>query len=417
MVERMVTRRSAYALLVASIGVIVAATLIPFGALQLETMPPKWCLACADLWLTDGLSNVVLFAPFGAALGLLGVRARWALVLSAGFSLFVEYMQSIGVPPARSATLADVVANAIGGIVGAAVVIRWRWVSASSSREATALSCVWVAGALAMLALTSVAVGPRGRTVERATYRKSSYPHTPDLGWYGGLIDTAMVDAYVQTHRGTGPVIAEASQEPRVVSAAAMLRGREGGEAFVPIVFVHMPFSTSAIVTLAQHADAAELSVTRRAWDWGLAMPSLTLPGVFAGRTVNDPRVLRLSAVAAPDHLELHARAEHFAGDRTLPLTPTLGWAMIQTLIGFDSPFALVARLGWLAALIFPVGWWAVQTGRRRSAALGGAAVVLVAGASSMPWLFGVAPIGWGDWMIMSTFYIAAAAFGAARTH
>ena len=81
-------------------------------------MPPRWCLACGGLWLTDGISNVVLFAPFGLALGGLGVRWRGVLLLSAGFSLGVEYLQSIGVPPARSAAWADVVANAAGGLVG-----------------------------------------------------------------------------------------------------------------------------------------------------------------------------------------------------------------------------------------------------------------------------------------------------------
>lgn len=409
-------RRFGYALLVTSIGVIVAATLVPFGALRSARLPPQWCLACADLWVTDGVSNVVLFAPFGAALGLLGVRARWVLVFAAAFSLFVEYMQSIGLPPSRSAALTDVLANTVGGVVGVAVVLRRRWVLAPTAREATALGSIWVVGAVAVLAFTSVAVGPRGPTVERAAYRNSTYTHTPLHGWFSGMVDTAAVDAFVQPHRGTGPVIIELARERRTVSASATLRGSEDGEAMVPIVFVHLPRDTFATVVLAQRGDAAELSVTRRAQDWGLAMPSLTLPGVFNGRTVNDPRILRLSAVAAPDHLELHARAEHFAGDRTFPLTPTLGWAMIQTLIGVDSPFALVTRAGWLAAFVVPVGWWVAQTGRRRASALGVAAAMLVAGAASMPWLFGVAQIGWGDWGIMGTFYIMAAVSGARRT-
>ena len=102
-------------------------------------MPPRWCLACGGLWLTDGISNVVLFAPFGLALGGLGVRWRGVLLLSAGFSLGVEYLQSIGVPPARSAAWADVVANAAGGLVGGWVLTRRRWLFPASGRVAARL--------------------------------------------------------------------------------------------------------------------------------------------------------------------------------------------------------------------------------------------------------------------------------------
>ncbi|QJR36231.1 VanZ family protein [Gemmatimonas groenlandica] len=94
------------------------ATLAPMGAIPAGQIPPRWCLSCGGLWLTDGISNVVLFAPFGLALAILGVRWWVVLVLSAGFSLGVEYLQSIGVPPARSAAWADVVANGMGGLAG-----------------------------------------------------------------------------------------------------------------------------------------------------------------------------------------------------------------------------------------------------------------------------------------------------------
>ena len=66
--------------LAASVVLVLLATLAPWGAIDVASMPPRGCLACGGLWLTDGISNVVLFAPFGFALAMLGVR-WWVVVL------------------------------------------------------------------------------------------------------------------------------------------------------------------------------------------------------------------------------------------------------------------------------------------------------------------------------------------------
>ena len=388
---------------------------MPFGALQSPRVPARWCLVCGELWLTDGISNVVLFAPFGIALSLLGVRWWRVAIVSFACSLVIEYMQSIGLPPARSAAWADVVANTLGGLTGVLVVQLRQWAVSPSPRLATRLTFLWSVGAIAVLVFTSRALGFRDNAYDVGVYTRSTYDHTPGMGWFGGMVDSASVDTFRTTQRGTGPVIVETAVEPRTVTMSAVLRGREEDRTLVPIVFVHKRGDTSSVTFIGERADAAELMVSRKAWDWGLAMPSLTLHGVFANRTVTDPRVLRLSAIAAPDHLELHARSAYFDGDRTMMLTPTLGWTMIQTLIKRDSTFAMVARVGWLITLVFPIGWFGAQSGARWKFVLGVVVGIVALSASALPSIFGVAPIALGEWSAMAVLVLCAATLARRR--
>jgi hypothetical protein len=411
--------------LAASVVLIAVATLAPLGAIDVASMPPRWCLACGGLWLTDGISNVVLFAPFGLALSVLGVR-WWVVVgLSAGFSLGVEWLQSIGFPPMRSAAWADVVANAVGGLAGVWLLALRGWLFPASWRVAVRLAWGWAAGVVLLFALTSAALGPRSGDLDRpresataATYRDSPLPFTPGHGWFGGLADTLMVNGFVTTHRGTGPLIAEVSREPARVALRVVLRGREEGGALVPIGYLHMAGDSSAVAFVGEEDLAATLVVTRRAWDWGLAVPSLRLDGVFAGRSVNDPRPVVLEAWSAPDTLRLSATSAAFTGSQAMALTPLIGWALIQTVFGIGGSFELLAHICWLAVLMMPIGWWGIQAGARSGRALGVAMLWLWVGSAAMPRLFGVAPIGARDWVIMMALLAAGAAAGryAAKT-
>ena len=343
------------------------------------------------------------------SLALLGVRWWRVAIVSFAFSLFIEYMQSIGLPPARSAAWADVVANTLGGLAGVLVVQLRQWAFVPTPRLASRLTLLWSLGAIVVMAFTSRALGFRDDASDVGVYKRSSYDHTPGMGWFGGVVDSVSVDAFRVTQRGTGPMIVETANAPRTVTMSAVLRGREDGNALVPIVFIHESGDTSAVTFIGERADAAELVVSRKAWDWGLAMPSLSLQGVFANRTITDARLIRLSAVAAPDHLELHARSAYFDGERTMMLTPTLGWTMIQTLIKRDSTFAIVARIGWLITLVLPIGWFGAQSGVRWKIVLSVAVSIVALSASAMPRVFGVAPIAFGEWCTMAVLVLCTA--------
>ena len=101
----------------ASVLLVLLATVAPFGALSSRQHFPRWCLACGGLWMTDAISNVVLFVPFGIALALRGTRLRTACLLSLALTAFVEVMQSVGLPPGRSAAPSPETARPAGRAV------------------------------------------------------------------------------------------------------------------------------------------------------------------------------------------------------------------------------------------------------------------------------------------------------------
>jgi hypothetical protein len=390
--------------LAASATLVLLATIAPFGALASAQTFPRWCLVCGGLWMTDAISNIALFVPLGISLALRGTRLRAVFLLTLGLTVFVEVMQSLGLPPGRSAALADVLANTVGGLLGWAVIHSRRWLFPASWRVAVRLCWAWTVGVVVIFIVTSAALGPRAdQPSDSVRFTGSPFRHTPGRPWYGGLIDSAGVNGYRTRHIGTGPIIVKASAEPVWSYATVSLRGREPERFQVPMLFVHTPGDSSPTLMLAQHGDDAQLVVTRRAWDWGLNLPALTLPGVFRRRTTADPRVLRITAEASTHALRISAEGDH-EGARwvTRPLVPTLGWTMIQSLISIDSPVAFVARYGWLATLMLPIGWWGAQAGPRRWLVMVIAATWLATGAYACVRYLGVSPVPASDWIAMA---------------
>ncbi len=402
--------------LVLSSTLIVAATLLPFSALRSGRLPPAWCVACGGLWLTDAISNCVLFAPLGIALTLCNVRWPRTVAIAFASSCIVETMQYLGLPPSRSAALADVIANTFGGLAGVWLVAAAQQVIPKSARTAATLSLTWAALASLVCTLTAVALGPRSGATDSGRYERSPYRRTPNFGWYGGQIDSASVDGFVTAHVGGGPVVVQTPLEPRAVALSVRLRGRDPDRATVPMVFVHRPGDSSAVVFLAQHDGAAELVATRRAWDWGLAMPLLRLPGVFDGRTATERRVLRVWGRSAPDRLELRAESDDAGRSATLWLSPSLGWSLIQNLISVSSPFASLARWSWLALLVCPLAGGGAQAGKLRVTVLVSSAMMLSGTLLALPTLTSVARLNSADWTTMVLLFGIAAAISRGTT-
>ncbi len=410
-----------------SVAVIVAATLLPGNAIDPGRMPPRWCLACGDLWLTDVVSNVVLFMPLGAALGWrwLGRHWPWWSALAAGMllSIVVEFLQSIGIPPGRSSAIADVLSNTAGTVVGFLTARHLPSLVALRGARAARLAWLWSAVVTAAMVLTSMALGPRNawRASEslvaegrRATIARSPYRHVPAHPWYEAPNDSARVNGHRATQGWSGPIILVADREVLQFDAAVTVRGYDPNGSRIPLLFVHQPADSAPLVMIAEHGIAAELLVTRRAWDWGLNLPVLRLAGAFAQRAPDDPRPLTLSASTSTGRLRLSSRTtsplgvseEHSA---SLALVPTLGWAMLQSLVEVDDGLAPLVLCGWLLALYGPVGWWArrAMPSGQRTALFAVAICVLVP--ASLPVIFDVAPLPWTQWGLIALCLICGA--------
>lgn len=407
-------------------------------------MPPSWCFRCGGLWLTDAVSNVLLFTPFGLALSwclwrvarTLKWPAVWVLAAGLSFSLLVESLQSRGIPPGRSAALADVATNSVGALFG---FLLWRYsllLLLLRGRAAAGAALLWALATVLVLTLTSVALGPRtslgpGKEPASSTplLSRSELTHVPNNPWYEASNDSARVNGFLVKRGWGGPIIISANHESLHWRASSTVRGFDPLGSNIPLLFVHVEGDSSPMFMLSEHGRDAELAITRRAWDWGLAVPVLRLRGAFAGRDINDPRPLVLAAEVTSARLTLVAgstTAGSEAGGVTgaaagfgpvsLALVPTLGWAMLQTLVEPDSPRAGMVLLAWLLVLYAPVGWWAtrawVSQGSNRSVLSDSAQRVLVVvvilavvlallPALVLPRLLGVAALPASQWATM----------------
>jgi len=368
----------------ASVMLILLATLSPWLGLAPMRIPAAWCLACGGAWVMDAVSNVVLFLPLGMSLRSRAWRVRRVILVAFALSFFVETMQSLGIPPSRSPSVSDLVTNTIGAIFGVLLWQHGRSLLCPTPQQARWLSAGAIAVSVLTLSLTTFALTPRRPSRADATpLRPSRFSYAPGYGWYGGRLTEVVLNGRYMPHHGDGPVVVESSPVPDSLLISATLRGRDAASYTRAMVFVHAADDTLPDVALSQRGDHLELHIERRGSDWGLYMPYVRLPQVLHDRATIDAQPMQINAVATPGHLRLWAKSETPSVIRSLSLSPTLGWSMLQSLIGPTHPMAPVIHLFWLMTLVLPIGWWNARTAHPRAAA--GIAMLALAAACVLP--------------------------------
>jgi hypothetical protein len=365
-----------------ALALIAVATLTPQDSRGISRLA-HWCWQCGALWLADGASNVLLFLPLGVALAALGWRMPVVLAAGCAVTGLVETLQWLGVPPGRLASRGDLLANAAGTLLGAAL---WRlraWRRPPTPGGALALAYTWVAGVAAMAVGTSLALRPSGTARYDSRPVASPVTHVPGSGWFEGTTDSVLVDG-VRVRRGyTGPVILATRPSPAAARATLHVHGRDPTPAAVPLLVLHDAGAWRPWLAVAQHGTAAQATLTRAGGAWGLAMPVLSLPGAFAPRPPGEP--LLLTVATTPQALAMEGRAGAWADARTLPLTPLLGWALLQAEVRTDGGWAPLVAALWLALLAGPGGWWGAQGARGASWGHAVALAVALGGAVTLP--------------------------------
>ena len=131
------------AVIILSLGAIIAATLTPLRGWPDFALPPIPCdlrrvgLAPFSelLGLNDTSLNILLFAPLGAALALVP-RAGWRLLAgAAALPFLIETIQLVVPPLARGCESADVVDNLTGLVLGASLGWLVRTVAAATVQQ------------------------------------------------------------------------------------------------------------------------------------------------------------------------------------------------------------------------------------------------------------------------------------------
>lgn len=358
---------------------ILLATLSPWLGIAPMRIPTAWCLACGGAWVMDAVSNLLLFAPLGGALAARAWRMYRVALVAAALSLLVETMQSFGIPPSRSPSLSDLVTNTTGAMLGALLVRFWTPLRLPDPPRALRLAQVAALLTVTVVVLTAIALTPRYPTVDGAgDLRRSRFDYAPGYGWYGGSLTDLRLNDRSVAHTGEGPLVMEGARLPRSVTMTTTLRGRDSAWYTRAMIFVHHSADTLPEMSLSQRGHHLEVHIERRGTSWGLYMPYIRRANALRRQTVADTTPLHIRAAVHRDRLQLQLAQGDTVTTTTLALTPTIGWAMLQSVIGPSHPIAPIIAAAWMLTLAVPLGWWCGLT-RRPRRAVGLAALTIIA--------------------------------------
>lgn len=351
------------------------------------TIPvPALCMQCGARLLSDVISNIVLFLPLGIAFVLRGKRVVRAVVYGMLFSCGIELLQFAVPSLLRTPSITDVVTNSTGTFLGAVLATQWHWLVSPSVHTARKLVLAWTVAVIGMFGATVWALSPSERAVAPGgLVQLSSLPFTPHYGWFAGVADRAFMNGVSVPHAGSGPVIVNMGRTD-TIRVSVLVNGRDPRERTVPIVYAHGADPVVPHTLLGQRGADAVLELGLNAKRIGLAQPILTLRNAFAprARMADSSRpYVQLDGSVHDGLLALSARrfrGEGAADVRTLvpdgtvsaifALTPALGWALIQSLVGVDSPASDALTALWLFLWCVPVGYWGFRALRAGPVAL-----------------------------------------------
>lgn len=404
-------------LTVASVLAIGAATLTPSSSPPLESHSHRLCIVCGSEGGVDVILNLVLFLPFGLALGLQNARWPRALAAIAAMTLAIEGLQTFAVP-GRDASLGDVLMNLIGGTVGVAAGRRFAMLVSPPASTARALFALWAAFWLAVQGVSAFAMTPQPPS---STYYGQIRPTLGGMSRFDGDVLDARIDSVAI---GDGAQSGERSKHLRdllrngaATTVAASWRLPSAG---VAPIFRIADHQGREVLLVAQASSDVIFSVRTGADVLRLRPIRLRLRQVRRAVAASEwDDTVRIRASYGASHALLTTHAKTQTRELRAALTPSQGWRIFLPMRMYvsDGPGGTIASVAWMFALALPLGFWgafAVGLGPsslRRLAALGVAILfTLVGGLVAVPELIAARPAGPADWL--ST--LAAVFLGAA---
>lgn len=339
-------------------------TLMPHpGAAARAASTPLTCILCGDAGGVDFFLNVVLFVPLGLGLRLAGFSWRRTVFLSALMTLGVELLQ-MKVVAGRDASLGDVVANTLGGGLGASVGVLWRRFATPDPARARRLALAYALGLGCVWLGTAWALGtalPRG-----ARWFGAWAPELDNFDRFPG--DPVLVSAGGEPLLPGGPAIDQArfqdavTAQPSIAFRAVLSEQPRG---LAPIGMVVDEWHRDVILIGQDRQDLA-FRVSMRASLLKLNSPTAYLRNGMAGEpgdTVDAAGALRDGS------FELRSRIKGREISRSLPLSASWGWTLItpwNSVLGEEVRFLTAL---WITGLIAVLAFW--------SALAGGASLVI----------------------------------------
>ncbi len=320
-------------------------------------LPPFSCLVCGDLGSTDIVLNLLLFAPFGAGLALLGLRPRRVFLIAAMVSLTIEALQ-VKVISGRDASVSDLVTNSLGALLVAWLVHRRVMLVLPDRRRATRLA---IAALTAWISLEAAAAWALQPALPETVYWGQWAPNLGFLDQFKGTVLGAAVAGdslpprrlaeserlRQQLLRGAGPVTARATTG-------------EAPDDLAPIVSVFDGRFTE-IFLLGQRRDEAFFRLRTRVSVLKLRPPAIRIRNAVP-RTPGES--ISLAASYTGGRYSLHVEADGRTLERTLDASPNLAWSFFMPFGNYalgDEARWLTAL--WVGGLLFPIGYWAGRSG------------------------------------------------------
>jgi len=382
-------RHLGYRISVAGLLLIAAMTLMPHREeMARVAVTPVTCVICGDLGGVDFFLNILLFVPLGLGLALAGFSWRRALVL-AGLTTFSVELLQMKVVPGRDASLGDLIANTLGGGLGALLAAQWRGAVFPSPERARRLALAYALVLGWIWSGTAWALGP-------------AYPQ--GVRWYGAW--AAELDNFdhfpgqplLITAGGEpllpGPALNQARLEDAVVARPSLwFEAVLGGptQRLAPIGSI-VDGVHRDVMLIGQAGEDLVFEVRMRATILKLRNPMASLRNALAGTTgdtVEAEGALRDGA------FELRASREGRSTSRRLPLSASWGWSLV-------APWAPVLGVGvgvltavWVAGLLVLLGYWGGMAGGEARFIAPVTALVLF---GAIPWAAGFPAAGWSEW-------------------
>ena len=364
-----------------TLGAIAGATLTPAG--DPRAAPSFGCVFCGERALADVLVNVILFAPLGVGLALLGIRTRTALLAGAFVSALIELAQLV--IPGRDPSIGDVIVNAGGTMTGMAFVGIVTELARMDDRVAARLSIAAACDVALAVLVTGWLLQP---SFPRTAYWGQWTPNLGHLERYRGRVRSARIDGVeVRSRRiersawvreavlGGGPVEVDFVAGPPVTRLASLLSVYDQDQ--------------REIFLLGPDRDDLVLRLRTRARGWRLDQPDLRASGAWPDL---EPGTRDTVSALSPSRGEwcLEGPAERHCG---LGFTVGAGWGILYYAEWFPGWLRVLLGAVWSAALLLATGFLI----RRRWEALVAGGIVIVA-LAALPGTVGLRPTRGIEW-------------------
>ena len=323
-----------------------------------------WCIVCGPLGGADVIQNILLFLPLGIGLGMMRPSPRFSLAVIIATTIGVETLQAT-VLSGRFASLGDILANTTGGALGVWLGRRHAWWLTPAPAAQRRLVLVSLAAALLLLVLATVAIRPVAPPSPLILQIAPVEPH--GQRFTGSVLSVTLGDSPVAAGR-LQPADDRVLRHGRTTMSFEIVSGPK--TEFESSIVAIVDRNDRAVVRVSQDGADAVLGVHVTGSAIGLRSPRIVLRKALPEKPGDTVRInvdltQRLVGLTATNRTrQMHQR---------LPLGASTSWIPLYP-FSYHAAGITPISLGWLAALLFPAGYW---TGSENVVARGASSSVL----------------------------------------